>query len=388
METPAVRAKLQEEITQKVLSGNHAKDMAWTAERIRADFPAFLEAFHAHLHTLAEAVQPLGLHSFGITPQEDHRLFTVMQMLGKPFYKAVLQDDEKTAEMAAVDYKKLKETEPYRLLERHLVKGEPLPSTMTPDLAAFLEKGRRYYGNFDAASEIAGLLTALNGRYVPASTGDDPLRNPDSHPTGRNMYGFDPAKVPSRQAWEVGGEALASLTAQYEQKHNRLPEKLSFILWSVETMRQHGVVEAQILQALGVRPLWDEGGRVTGVAVIPVAELGRPRIDVLVTASGAYRDMFPNALKRIQEAVALVAALEEPDNAVRKNAAELQRQLTTKGMKDEQARSLSITRIFSNASGVYGVKLDDASLASTRGARVAGAGRTAGAGRPNWPISI
>ncbi len=364
VDTPSVRVKLQEDIIRKVLAGNYEKDMGWTAERMRTDFSSFLESFHAHLHTLAEAVQPLGLHSFGATPQDDHRLFTVMQMLGKPFYRAVFHNDEKMSELFTVDYKQMKETEPYRLLERHIRKGEPLPSGTTPELSAFLEKGRRYYANFDAAGEIAGILKALSGRHIPASTGDDPIRNPDSHPTGRNMYGFDPAKVPSRQAWEAGREAMASLMDKFREKNGRRPKKLSFILWSVETMRQHGVVEAQILHALGVRPVWDDGGRVTGIEVIPAGRLGRPRIDILVTASGAYRDMFPNALKHIEEAVAKVAALQEPDNAVRIHTAQLESHLVQKGMKPEQAHLYSLARIFSNANGVYGLKIDAASLAS------------------------
>jgi cobaltochelatase CobN len=364
IETPSVRTKIQRELISKVVTNNYNKDMGWSEERIRREFPAFLDAFHAHLHTLADTVQPLGLHAFGVTPQEDHRLFTVLQMLGKPFYRAVLGDEEKVEELFAVDFKQLKNSEPYRLLERHVQKNEPLPAGMPPEITGFLEKARVFYANFDASGEIAGMLTALNGRHVPASTGDDPIRNPDSHPTGRNIYGFDPAKVPSRQAWEAGQEALASLIEKYTGKYGRIPEKLAFTLWSVETMRQHGVVEAQILQALGVRPVWDEGGRVTGVEIVPAAELGRSRIDVLVTASGAYRDMFPNALKRIEEAVAMVAALDEPGNRVRENSGRIAEMLAGKGMAPEEARQLSIARIFSNANGVYGLNLDDASLAS------------------------
>jgi len=362
IETESVREKVRKDIVNRVIKGHFHKDMGWDDKQIAADFKGFLDAFHNHLHALADTVQPLGLHSFGVTPQTEHRVFTVMQMLGKPYLEAVL--GKNSSEVMATDYKGLKEIKPYRLLYSHLVQGEALPADTSKQLQAMLQKARQYYDNFEAARETKGLLTALNGRHVPSSTGDDPIRNPASHPTGRNMYGFDPAKVPSKQAWEVGKEAMNSLIEQYRKKHGRMPEKLAFNLWSGETMRQHGVVEAQLFYAMGVKPVWDEGGRVTATEIIPAKELGRPRIDVVVTASGLYRDMLPIALKKIEDAVKQVAALDETGNAVRANTQKIEKILLQNGAPPKQAKALAQARIFSNASGDYGLKLDDATLAS------------------------
>ena len=365
VETPAVRDRLRDDIVEIVTKGHYHADVGWDEKRMESDFDAFLETLEAYLHELAEQSQPLGLHAFGVTPVDEHRLTTVMQMLGKPFLEAVFgQGSEKAGEAFAIDYRNLRESEAFKVLLRHVVGSEALPSDAHPALLPLVEKGRRYYAALAADGETGGLLAALSGRHLPVSSGDDPIRNPESLPTGRNLYGFDPARVPSPQAWKAAEESLPALIQQHREKHGKAPEKLAFTLWSVETMRQHGVLEAQILQALGVKPVWDAGGRVTGVALVPSGELRRPRIDVLVTASGAYRDMFPNALKRIDEAVALVAALDEPGNPVREDVRRLADRLTAKGLAREAAEKYARLRIFGPASGNYGTGLADAALAS------------------------
>jgi cobaltochelatase CobN len=365
IQTPAVRDKLRGDIVAVVTQGHYHEDIGWDEKRMESDFDAFLEALQAYLHELAEQNQPLGLHAFGVTPSDEHRLTTVMQMLGKPFLEAVFgQGSEEAGEAFAVDYQNIRESEPFKLLLRHVAENAPLPSGASPELPPLVEKGRRYYAALAADGETGGLLAALSGRHLPVSSGDDPIRNPESLPTGRNLYGFDPARVPSPQAWKAAEESLPALIRQHREKHGEAPKKLAFTLWSVETMRQHGVLEAQIFQALGVRPVWDEGGRVSGVELIPGDELRRPRIDVLVTASGAYRDMFPNALKRIDEAVALVAALDEPGNPVREDVRNLTERLTAKGVARETAEKYARLRIFGPASGNYGTGLSDAALAS------------------------
>jgi cobaltochelatase CobN len=365
IQTPAVRDKLRGDIVDIVAQGHYHDDLGWDAARMESEFDTFLETLQAYLHDLAEQSQPLGLHAFGVTPSDEHRLTTVMQMLGKPFLEAVFgQDHEKAGEAFAIDYQNVRESEPFKVLLRHVVGNEALPPAADPELSPLVEQGRRYYAALTADGETGGLLAALSGRHLPVSSGDDPIRNPESLPTGRNLYGFDPARVPSPQAWKAAGESLPELIRQHREKHGEAPKKLAFTLWSVETMRQHGVLEAQIFQALGVRPVWDEGGRVTGVELVPGNELGRPRIDVLVTASGAYRDMFPNALKRIDEAVALVAALDEPGNPVREDVRQLADSLVAKGIAREAAEKYARLRIFGPASGNYGTGLADAALAS------------------------
>src|SRR5690606_37128337 len=184
----------------------------------------------------------------------------------------------------------------------------------------------------------------------------------------RNMYGFDPSRIPTRAAWEAGRQAMQQLIDDHRKQHGRFPEKLAFSMWSTETMRHLGMLEAQVLDAMGARPVWDEGGRVTGVEPIPHAELGRPRIDAVISLTGLYRDQFPNVMERFNEAVVMLAALDEPaqQNFVRANTERIRAQLSQRGVKTEQAREFALTRIFGNESGDYSTRLTDATLASDK----------------------
>src|SRR3990167_2350801 len=123
-----------------------------------------------------------------------------------------------------------------------------------PDLTSCCVRTWRWFQDLQAEGEARGLLAALAGRYIPTSYGGDPIKNPDSLPTGRNLYGFDPSRVPTPAAWEAGKEALDKLVAAHQQKTGVTPAKFTFSLWSVETMRHQGMLEAQALWALGVEP--------------------------------------------------------------------------------------------------------------------------------------
>ncbi|MBK9615289.1 MAG: cobaltochelatase subunit CobN [Uliginosibacterium sp.] len=192
----------------------------------------------------------------------------------------------------------------------------------------------------------------------------DPIRNTDSLPTGRNLYGFDPSKIPTRAAWEAGQQATEAMITEYRQRHGQYPKKLAYSLWSVETMRHAGVLEAQAMAALGVRPKWDQGGRLSGVELIPAKELRRPRVDVVLSATGLYRDHFPNVMKWLAEAVKLAAAQNEPDNAVRAASDGIRATLAGRGLPEAKLAAWADTRIFTNQSGAYGTGLNEATLAS------------------------
>lgn len=364
----AVKQQLQVQITDAVVRERLDRDMGWTRERIGAEFPQFLNALHDHLHELAQAVQPLGLHTFGRGAGEEGRLYTTMMMLGQPFWEAAATLADGNAndadEAIVADYTRMKDTAPYRLLHKHVVQGVDL-APLSPALRTQLEQARRWYTDLGAEGETRGLLAALDGRYVPTSYGGDPIKNPDSLPTGRNLYGFDPSRVPTRAAWESGKEALDKLVEAHRQKTGAPPTKLTFTLWSVETMRHMGMLEAQALWAMGVEPVWDAGGRVTGVKLVPRAELGRPRIDVVLSATGLYRDHFPNAMRQLARAAQLAAqATGEPDNAVARNAESVAQRLLAQGWRNGAAQAAGETRIFASASGNYGSGLDDAALAT------------------------
>ncbi|WP_300845174.1 cobaltochelatase subunit CobN [Tepidimonas sp.] len=361
----AVKERIKADLLATVKKEHIERDMGWSLERAAAEFPAFVDALHGHLHELAETAQPLGLHTFGRAPDDKHRLATVMLMLGKPFWEAAARHAgvQELDETLITNYDRLPETAPYRLLRAHLIEQQPtdaLPAVLREQL----DKGRQWYADIGAAGEQPALLAALSGRYIPTSYGGDPLKNPDAYPTGRNLYGFDPSRVPTKQAWEAGKAAADNLLAEHKKLTGVVPQKLTLSLWSVETMRHQGILEAQALWLMGVEPVWDAGGRVTGVKLIPREALGRPRVDVVLSATGLYRDHFPNAMKQLAKAAQLAAEAAEVDNPIFVNSQRIAAELQQQGMSAAAAKRAAVTRIFSSESGRYGTGLDDATLAT------------------------
>ncbi|MCX8016865.1 MAG: cobaltochelatase subunit CobN, partial [Rhodocyclaceae bacterium] len=361
----AVKERYRSDILAAAGKERLLADMGWSEARARSEFAAFAQALHDHLHELAEMAQPLGLHTLGRAPDETHRLATVLMMLGRPFWEAAARHaGEKEADEALVaDYERLPETAPYRLLRAHLVDGRP-DDTLPPVLREMLAKAKKWHADIGAGNEIAALLAALSGRYIPTSYGGDPLKNPEAYPTGRNLYGFDPSRVPTPQAWEAGRQAAENLLAEHKKLTGAAPTKLALSLWSVETMRHQGILEAQALWLLGVEPVWDAGGRVTDVKLVPRERLGRPRIDVVLSATGLYRDHFPNAMKLLARAVQLAAEADEADNAVAAHSRAVAADLERQGVPAATAKRAGQTRIFSSETGRYGTGLDDATLAT------------------------
>jgi cobaltochelatase CobN len=173
--------------------------------------------------------------------------------------------------------------------------------------------------------EIVNLLHGLDGGFVPAGPSGAPSRGM-AHvlPTGRNFYSVDPKALPSPLAWDVGRRLADELVARHVAEDGAAPETVGLVIWGTAAMRTQGDDVAEALALLGVRPRWhDESGRVAGLEVIPLAELGRPRVDVVVRISGFFRDAFPNLVQLIDDAAALVAGLDEPlaSNPVRAQAA-------------------------------------------------------------------
>ena len=213
------------------------------------------------------------------------------------------------------------------------------------------------------------ILRALDGRFIAAGPSGSPLRGlVNVLPTGRNFYSVDPKAVPSRLAWETGVAMADSLLARYREDYGDWPRSVGLSVWGTSAMRTAGDDIAEVLALLGVRPVWDDASRrVVNLEAIPLAELGRPRIDVTVRISGFFRDAFPHVVTMLDDAVQLVAGLDEPaeDNYVRAHA---QADIAEHG--DERR---STTRIFGSKPGTYGAGLlqlidsrnwrDDADLA-------------------------
>ncbi|BFU43410.1 cobaltochelatase subunit CobN [Krasilnikovia sp. MM14-A1004] len=198
--------------------------------------------------------------------------------------------------------------------------------------------------------ELDHVLHALDGGYVPAGPSGSPLRGlVNVLPTGRNFYSVDPKAIPSALAWETGQAMADSLLARYRADTGDWPRSVGLSVWGTSAMRTAGDDIAEVLALMGVRPVWDQASRrVTGIEPIELTELGRPRIDVTVRISGFFRDAFPHVVAMLDDAVRLVAALDEPadQNYVRAHA-----------VADESAHGdwrRATTRIFGSRPGAYG----------------------------------
>lgn len=207
------------------------------------------------------------------------------------------------------------------------------------------------------AGEIRSLLSVLSGGYTAPSPGGDPIANPNTLPTGRNLFAINAEETPSEEAWEKGVALAKNTIADYQKKHNgEFPRKVSYTLWSGEFIQTGGATIAQVLYMLGVEPVRDRYGRVNDLKLIPASELGRPRIDVVVQTSGQLRDLAASRLFLISRAVRMAAAADDgkQKNMVKEGVEESERYLIDKGVSPKAARELSEHRVFGGANGGYG----------------------------------
>ncbi len=266
--------------------------------------PDAMEKVEHYLISLKETMIPYGLHTFGVSPTGKALLSTAKEIARQNSHVTVKE------------------------IERGLKESGPL--------------------------EINRLIHALNGGYIPAGQGNDPVRNPDAIPTGRDFYGFDPQKIPSEDAWVLGKKAAEKIIHESLKKKGTYPQKVAVILWATETIRNEGINESTILYLLGLRPVWDQTGRVVGTRVIPGSVLKRPRIDVLINPSGLYRDLFPNLILFLDRAVRKAMNVKDVENLIAEHAKEIEKAMIKDGVPAVEAKKLSMVRIFSEKPGGYG----------------------------------
>jgi magnesium chelatase subunit H len=201
--------------------------------------------------------------------------------------------------------------------------------------------------------ETPAILHALDGGFVRPAPGGDLLRNTDVLPTGRNLHGFDPFRIPSAFAVEDGARQAERLLARHREESGALPETVAIVLWGTDNLKTEGGPIAQALWLMGAAPRHDSYGRLAGARLLPLEALGRPRIDVVATLSGIFRDLLPMQTKLLAEAALLAAQAEEPEamNYVRKHALAY---LARHGGTMEQAA----LRVFGNADGAYGANVN------------------------------
>ncbi|GIL29405.1 cobaltochelatase subunit CobN [Actinocatenispora comari] len=376
---PAIRA----EIWTLMQAAQLHHDLGLTDRPADAEFDDFLLHVDGWLCEVKDAQIRDGLHVLGQAPTGAQRVDLVLAILraqqvwggeaaSVPGLRTALGLKEGAEATAAVD---AVEARARALVEAMEDTGwEPAAAanlTDDPEVRRVLEFAAsevvpRLAGT---AGELDAVLHALDGGYVPAGPSGSPLRGlVNVLPTGRNFYTVDPRAVPSRLAYETGLAMADSLLARYLDETGGYPASVGLSVWGTAAMRTSGDDVAEVLALLGVRPVWDEASRrVRELAVVPHEELGRPRIDVTVRISGFFRDAFPHVVAMLDDAVRLVAALDEEDehNHVR---AHTRAELAAHG--DERRAT---TRIFGSAPGSYGAGIlpvvesgnwrDDADLA-------------------------
>jgi magnesium chelatase subunit H len=239
----------------------------------------------------------------------------------------------------------------------HIIGEPPGPEARARmlDAAGITDPARR--AELDALlavdHETPAILHALDGGFIRPAPGGDLLRNTDILPTGRNLHGFDPFRIPSAFAVQDGARQAERLLARHRQESGTLPETVAMVLWGTDNLKTEGGPIAQALWLMGAEPRHDSYGRLAGARLVPLERLGRPRVDVVVTLSGIFRDLLPLQTRLLAEAALLAAQAEEPleMNLIRKHALAFQ---AAHGGSIEQAA----LRVFGNADGAYGANVN------------------------------
>jgi cobaltochelatase CobN len=309
-----------------------------------------VSAVQRELDRIDRMFVPSGSKVLGDAAEGDARVDMVTAMLGSAF--AALLPGESAGRQA---------------LARDLVRDVVIES-MAPNVAVTRRLGRAdeavaaslsaalgYAANLAAApQEVEALFAALDGRWIPPGSMDDPLRRPKALPPGRSVYNFDTAEVPTPEAEALGVRQAEALIEAHRAKHDgRFPTSLAFAIFSGEIAKNRGVTEAQILHLLGTRPVRDGRGLVTGVELIARDELRRPRVDVMLTTSGTYRDHYPDVMALISKAAQLAATSPEDDNPVRAAMHQAESELRQQGASAGKAAALARARVFAPAPGAY-----------------------------------
>ncbi|TQD29551.1 cobaltochelatase subunit CobN [Methanolobus vulcani] len=323
---------------------------------------------HDYLHDLQSDLMPYGVHTFGVAPEDEMLVCMIKSMLNDDFTGHicdVLPKDSGTEE----DWEDEADADAMLLLNETILYGTSVSDAQLQvlgftdvNVTADLELAIEYSDEIAMTTrEIDQFIRALDAEYIEPGVGNDPVRNPDALPTGRNFYGFDQRKFPDEEKSAMGAILADQLVEKYYAEHSAYPDKISYTMWVMETLRHGGLMEAQIHSLLGVTPIRDDG-RITGFEVIPLEEMTHPRIDVMLDISGLYRDTFAYQVELFDEAVRTVAELNESseDNYVRRNSLAMEEELLEMGYNETQAHYLSQCRIFSEANGNYDNGMEDA----------------------------
>jgi magnesium chelatase subunit H len=219
---------------------------------------------------------------------------------------------------------------PERAAIEALVAGEGVERALQLSGMPATDATRALMEELDAAgtklaedTEVGAILQALDGRFIRPAPGGDILRTPAVLPTGRNLHGFDPFRIPSAFAVRDGAKQAQRLIERHMADGNALPESIAMVLWGSDNLKSEGSPIGQALALMGALPRFDSYGRIAGATLVPLADLGRPRIDVVITLSGIFRDLMPLQIKLLAEAAFLAASAASCSAATRSASAKL-----------------------------------------------------------------
>jgi magnesium chelatase subunit H len=287
---------------------------------------------------LEYALVPFGLHVAGKPLAPEHRIDMLMAMAES----AMTQRPELAAMQALVQGKSIEV-----ILKLNAGMADDAWREQFTDLIVA-------NSNMAVDTEVVGILRALDGHYIRPAPGGDILRTPAILPTGRNLHGFDPFRIPSSFAIQDGTAQAKKLLERFLSDGNPLPESIALVLWGTDNLKTEGSPIAQALALMGAAPRFDSYGRIAGATLIALAQLGRPRIDVVITLSGIFRDLMPLQIKMLAEAAFLAASADEgpEENFIRKHALAYQQ---------EHGCTLEIAslRVYGNADGAYGSNVNN-----------------------------
>ncbi|MFN3241073.1 MAG: cobaltochelatase subunit CobN [Planctomycetota bacterium] len=368
----SLREHFRESIQQRAI----AADLHVDLRTLAGDDEAFgeapwrdgeLDALARHLARIEAEQITTTSHTFGREPRVEHLLTQMTATAGRPTWQAIdkLFDRGEATLPGDADRRARERTRAVlTAIERHrltpeqalVATGATLPGAGLDDdlsrdfgMLARLRDGYRRTGD-----EIGNLLAALDGRFVPPGPVGPPERNPLAVPSGRNTCFANPEELPTRASWQLATRLCDDMLAERRARHGgRWPRKVALVVTPRRSLADFGVSEAQAFWLIGVRPVWSRG-RVADFEVIPAAELGRPRIDVLLESKHHYNDYLETRAELIDRAVRTVCELDEPDNFVRSNRLAAEHSLRRAGVAAERAAILSRASILAVEPGRFG----------------------------------
>ncbi|WP_028580515.1 cobaltochelatase subunit CobN [Desulfogranum japonicum] len=395
-EDPGKVPVLQPMIWEAVAAADLDKDLEISEQEAMDNFDRFLETLHAYVEELGDTMINDGLHTFG-QPPEGKRLTEFLVQLTRLPNGSVPSLRESLVSAMGCDYDDVLEHRGVRqphfgnrtggevlrnahnqalelvdVLEQNNFSPESVPPLLEniPKISrSSVEATLKYITDslvpniIASREEINAAMDAFAGSFVPPGPSGSPTRGQaDILPTGRNFYSVDPNKIPTPAAWEVGVRLGDALIERYLKETGRYPDTIGILVYGTVTMRTRGDDIAEIYYLMGLKPVWQKGsGNVCGLEVIPLEELGRPRLDVSPRVSGFFRDSFPNLMERIDEAVRIVSALKEApeSNFVRRNVYKDVAEYKKQGMSEEEALREATFRVFGCPPGTYGAGVSE-----------------------------